>query len=202
MPSTLCRRPDVAALAFVDTETTGVHPGRHAWEIAIIRREEDGKERVANYMLPVDLSNADPFGLKIGGFYDRHPQGRYLSRKTSIPAAGLTSLPQAAEWVAQFTHGAHLVGAVPNFDSEVLDKLLRSQGLIPAWHYHLIDVEALAVGYLSARHGVPVDLPWKSDALSQACGVSPPTEEERHTAEGDARWAMRWYDAIVKGEDA
>jgi hypothetical protein len=33
-----------APLCFVDTETTGVHPGRRAWEVAIIRRDPDGYE--------------------------------------------------------------------------------------------------------------------------------------------------------------
>lgn len=195
----------MAAIAFVDTETTGVHPGRKAWEVAIIRRGADGKEQTGHYMLPVDLSEADPFGLKIGGFYDRHPQGQNIAGKIPFVQT-MPALNEAARWIARLTHGAHLVGAVPNFDSEVLDKLLRSQGLIPGWHYHLIDVEALAVGYLAGRRpfdrNEPVALPWKSDDLSRACGVEPPTEDERHTAMGDARWAQRWYDAIVTGEDA
>ncbi|HTE66667.1 MAG TPA: hypothetical protein VK736_10485, partial [Candidatus Binatia bacterium] len=80
----------------------------------------------------------------------------------------------------------------------------------PAWHYHLIDVEALAVGWLSglrsettlatgAYAGFVPSLPWDSDDLSRACGVEPASEAERHTALGDARWAMRLYDAIVGG---
>ncbi|MGN0126047.1 MAG: hypothetical protein ACI38R_22625 [Rhodococcus sp. (in: high G+C Gram-positive bacteria)] len=41
--------------------------------------------------------------------------------------------------------------------------------------------------------------PWRSDDLSRACGVEPPTEDERHTALGDARWVKRWYDHIMGG---
>jgi hypothetical protein len=33
--------------------------------------------------------------------------------------------------------------------------------------------------------------------LSFAVGVEPPRVGERHTAMGDARWAMRLYDAIT-----
>jgi len=204
----------MTALCFIDTETTGVHPGRQAWEIAMIRREGEA-ERSIEFFVDVDLSAADPFGLKIGGFYDRHPVGRFLTPRTgarSMPTAkdGGTFLDRAtaARVVAQYTHGAHLVGAVPNFDSETLDPLLREHGYLPGWHYHLIDVEPLAVGWLhghAAAMGTPADvitasnLPWKSDELSRHCGVEPPTEEERHTAMGDARWAMRLYDAITKG---
>jgi len=185
----------MTALAFVDTETTGVHPGRLVWEVAVIRREPDGTEKVLNVQVHgVDLSEADPFGLKVGGFYDR-----YLG--LSQPA-GVRCKPEAevARLVERATRGAHVVGVVPNFDTEVLDVMLRRHRLIPAWHYHLIDVEALAVGYLSGRAEhegyTPITLPWKSDELSRACGVEPPSEDERHTALGDARWAMRWYDAI------
>jgi hypothetical protein len=86
--------------------------------------------------------------------------------------------------------------------------MLRRHKLAPAWHYHLVDVEALAVGYLHGRHSdvilpdegyARISPPWKSDDLSRAVGVEPATDDERHTALGDARWAMRLYDAITGG---
>lgn len=196
---------DTAPLCFVDTETTGIHPQRLPWEIAIIRREPDGTQTEHQMFLKVDLSKADPFGLRVGRFYDRHPMALFgWDNREAWEAC--THPADAAEKVERLTRGAHLVGAVPNFDAEVLDRLLRRNGLLPAWHYHLVDVEALAVGYLAgiqrARHqlGLAVDprpaLPWKSDDLSRACGVEPAADEDRHTALGDARWAMRLYDAI------
>ena len=209
-------------IVFLDTETDGVHPGRKVWEIAMIRRDGVG-ERELSMFVDIDLSTADPFGLKVGGFYDRHPLGQYLAGATDSAhvdpwsPAGAVTPGYAADVVARWTHGAHIVGAVPNFDAEVLAGLLRDNGLTPAWHYHLIDIESMAVGYLSglSAHGhssdtcaetpncdgdeMPLPLPWKSDALSRAVGVEPPTEEERHTAMGDARWAQRVYDAITGG---
>lgn len=205
-----------APLCFIDTETTGVHPDRQVWEVAMIRREEDHEHEV-QFFVDVDLSSADPFGLKVGRFYDRHPMGRWIAGgggPITIPRGGdrgnHLDRYYAALTVAKFTHGAHLVGAVPNFDAETLAPLLRDEQLNPSWHYHLVDVEALAVGFLAGRRqtwsGVnvgtrpePTPLPWKSDDLSQACGVEPASEEERHTALGDARWAMRLYDAITGG---
>lgn len=199
-----------APICFLDTETDGVHPHRAVWEVAMILRGDDGQVE-ASFFVEIDLSTADPFGLKVGRFYDRHPLGLWLSGHSSYEDhpepddedTFYVSAGEAAHWVARMTHGAHVVGAVPNFDTEVLDRLLRSHGLIPSWHYHLIDVEALAVGYLSNEADpVTLDLitpPWKSDNLSSACGVEPPSEEERHTALGDARWAMRLYDRITGG---
>ena len=193
-------------IVFVDCETDGVHPGRKPWEIAIIRRDDDGEEREISFFVEIDLSTADPFGLKIGGFYERHPIGRAITalgplvnwpsdQPRSIGAIYVTRR-RAAELVARWTHGAHWVGAVPNFDTEVLDRLLREQGFAPAWHYHLIDVEAMAVGYAAGK-GIGIELPWKSDELMNAIGVGSPTEAERHTALGDARWARRAYDAVM-----
>lgn len=190
-------------LCFIDTETTGVHPGRLAWEIAMIRRDEAGDRTSVIQVTNVDLSNADPFGLNIGRFYQRHvsyreaPAARLVSSEDKV--LYLEEKP-AAWYVERVTRGAHLVGAVPSFDAATLDPMLRRHGLVPAWHYHLIDVEALAVGCLAAMRRL-VEPPWNSDDLSRGCGVEPPGDDERHTALGDARWAMRLYDAICGTED-
>lgn len=178
-------------LCFIDTETTGVHPDRRVWEVAMIRRDDVGERELVIQIGNVDLSNADPFGLKVGGFYERAAKYGRVPEGTRV-----MSEVAAAKYVEEWTRGAHLVGAVPNFDADCLDKMLRRHLLIPAWHYHLVDVEAMAVGYLNAQ-GNKISPPWKSNELAQACGVELPTEEERHTALGDAKWAMRWYDAMT-----
>jgi hypothetical protein len=183
-----------APLCFVDTETDGVHPDRRPWEIALIRRDPDGTETTWAEFVQIDLSTSDPFGLRVGRFYDRHPLGHTIAR--GRPYAPAATRAAAAVRVAQLTHGAHLVGMVPNFDAEVLDRLLRDQGLAPAWHHHLIDVEPLVVGYLAAQ-GRPTAPPWKSTDLTEAIGVPAPSENERHTALGDARWARAAYDAVM-----
>ena len=199
-------------LAFIDTETTGVHPDRRVWEVAIIRRDDDGETERLIQVRDVDLSSADPFGLKVGGFYDRHAQyGPQAKTQDEADARGdLMTEQQAAFHVERLTRGAHLVAAVPSFDAGCLDPMLRRHGLIPAWHYHLIDVEAMAVGWLAAQQGAAreagwgvaelgaaITPPWKSDELSRLCGTEPPADDERHTALGDARWAMRWYDVMT-----
>lgn len=189
-----------APICFVDTETDGVHPDREPWEIAIIRREPDGRETTWAQFVEIDLSTADPFGLRVGRFYDRHPIGRYLSGHSNpdVPLGLGQSVtrPLAARHVARLTHGAHLVGAVPNFDAEILARLLREQKLTPAWHYHLIDVESLAVGYL-AGEGRPLAPPWDSSYLLEALGVPATPDDQRHTALGDARWVRALYDAVM-----
>ena len=158
--------------------------------IAFIDTETEWHTFVTN-----DLSTADPYGLRVGRFYERHPVGRALAGEMVPDTTALLS--ETAHRVAALTHGTHLVGAVPNFDAELLDRLLRDQGLIPAWHYHLIDVENLAVGYLAGQGHVFIP-PWSSESLTEALGVTASTEDERHTAMGDARWAQRIYDHVME----
>jgi hypothetical protein len=199
--SPAAERP-VAPLAFIDTETDGVHPGKRPWEIAIIRREPDGREIEWSAFIEIDLSTADPFGLRVGRFYGRHPKGRVLATSDLdvVPDLDYEEWPTrgAAHVVARLTHGAHLVAATPSFDAEVFDRLLRDHGLAPAWHYHLIDIGVLAMGALAAK-GQVFRPPYKSDELTEALGVELATDEERHTAMGDTRWVKRVYDAVMGG---
>lgn len=209
----------VAPVVFLDTETDGTYDARRPWEVGMIRRAPGQPEQEMQFFVDIDLDQTpDLFGLRVGGFFERHPVGRWMSD----PAAPLRRpIPKAWEWadvigpgelvapgraaleVSRWTHGAHVIGAVPDFDTETLRPRLRSVGLLPGWHYHLIDIEAMVVGYLLGRGTDPgeVALPWSSDDLSRAIGVEPAPEEERHTALGDARWVARMWDAMHGGLD-
>jgi hypothetical protein len=171
-------------------------PDRLPWEIAMIRVDDDGTRNEHSFMVnPVDLSKADPKSLQIGGFYQRHPYGQYLSgEKDHIQAHKIRDSYNAAVTVAEMTHGAKLVCINPVFDDLVLANLLRGQKMVPAWHYHPQDIAGIAVGYLAAKGELPAN--WKSDELAAACGVEAPSSDERHTALGDCRWTERWWIAL------
>jgi DNA polymerase III epsilon subunit-like protein len=184
-----------AKLCFIDCETTSLRADRRAWEIGIITRNlgfaPDAPFHWFVDAQDLDLGNADPMALKIGGFYDRHPQYA-VPQSQDEPGREFHVLQQ----VELVTRGAHLIGAVPSFDAELLGNRMREHGLAPSWHYHLIDIEALMIGVLRA-YGQDIPLPWKSDVLSQTLGVEPTGEDERHTALGDARWAERVWDRVM-----
>lgn len=105
------------------------------------------------------------------------------------------------------------VGAVPNFDADVLGERMRQRNICPSWHYHLIDVETLVVGWVQykAQHirrtepNIRLEpwppLPWDSEGLSRAVGVEPPAADQRHTALGDARWCRDVYDAVMNPKE-
>lgn len=195
----------MSRICFIDTETTSLRPDRRAWDIALIVREDGAEDFEYQWFVgaqDLDLGNADPFALRIGHFYDRHPS----ARTGDMFNDGEDPESYVMRQVELLTRGAHLIGAVPNFDADVLGARMRANGVMPSWHYHLIDVETLVVGYLAGwqRHSpdvVPLDgspsLPWTSEELSRAVGVEPPSGEERHTAIGDARWAKAMYDAVL-----
>lgn len=201
----------MSRIVFVDTETTSLRPDRRAWDVALIVREPGSDDREFQWFIEaqdLDLGNADPFSLRIGHYYDRHPAG--ASPDLFVPHVQ----PEAfvMRQVEYWTRGAHLVGAVPNFDADVLGTRMRANGILPSWHYHLIDVEALTVGWINGCGARAADEalmrdedpqlidrgrcapPWDSAALSEAIGVK---REDGHTAIGDARWARDIYDKVM-----
>lgn len=208
-------------LVFIDTETTGLDIDRHEiWEIALIVRGHPLPDRNGEYVvqLPHDRSTGDLIGMKIGGYFERSYHWRHPTEQNAIKMGerggfqGSRSVRDALNEIGWLTHGAHLIGAVPDFDAYRLARLMRKHGELNTWHYHLVDIENLMVGYLRGRqaeffdHGdirtqaepaAVVTLPWKSDELSKLVGVDPPSDEERHTALGDARWAERVYDKVM-----
>lgn len=214
----------MSRLVYLDSETTGLDPDRHEmWELAIIDGDNEWE-----WQLPVDLSRADPSALRIGRFYDRRgalpgvPSGevhvgagvrlrRYNGGEWRRLGDGSKAIQKEAQNVAGLLDGAHVVGAIPWFDcghGGFVSRWLRAHGQQNTCHYHLIDVEALAVGYLHGRWkfgeigrpqdewGKVTEPPWSSDDLSRAVGVNP-DDFARHTALGDARWAKAIDEAVT-----
>lgn len=180
-------------LVFLDTETTSLRPDRRAWEIGLIVREPGKPDwQLTSFIdsVDLDLGNADLMSLKIGKFYERHPHGTGVVRKGETVVGEYEALKE----VERLTRDAIIVGAVPNFDTEVLANRMRVNGICPSWHYHLVDVEALAAGALK--------LPpkWNFDSVLDAFGLTY-DEADRHTALGDARMVRDLYDAVMTKRD-
>lgn len=188
-----------ADICFLDTETLGLDPAAPVWEFAATRRNTSGNE--THYHAFIDHT-PEPWIHDLperfaNDYRDRFPEPGSVDR---------LSVPQAVALIDTATSGAHIVGANPSFDTQRLAYLFETCGATPAWHYHLLDVENLAVGYLAGRAargdldaGLAMPgLPWKSDRLSHAIEVDP-AEFDRHTAGGDVAWARAQYDQIMGG---
>jgi hypothetical protein len=208
-----------APLVFVDTETTALHHGRRAWEVAMIRTEpgQTVGRGLSFFVGDVDLANADPKSLQIGRFYNRHPlyNGTYEGDNVHSwvhpaplerPGPKLLTESQAARVVEQWTRGAHLVGAVPSFDAEVLDGMLHRHKLSASWHYHLIDVEALAVGYLHGRFNGTTDVSGlgitPAETVTDQTFVDEPREVIAREFQVDLPWNSEQLSRLVGVEPA
>ncbi len=188
-------------LVFLDTETTGLDREHHRiWEIgAVVRTDHDDVDY--QWMIRPELRGADPNGLRIGRYYER--MGRVRSsypvgsgwRIEHPEEIGAYTSDQIATELALLLDGVTLVGAVPDFDAEMLRRFLRRNGQAATWHYHLVDVETLAAGALRQAP------PWGFDDLLAKFGLVY-DEADRHTALGDARMVRDLYDAVLAYRDA
>lgn len=181
----------VRPLVFLDTETTGLHAGRRAWEIGMIKTYPGAGRRDQTYrafveVYDLDLANAEPMGLRIGGFYDRHP---YYGGVSS--AGWVRSERLIMDEVESMTRGATIVGAVPSFDMELLGNAFRRHGLAPSWHHRLVDVETMAAVCLGEMPGLR--------SLGDYCRALDITVENegRHTALGDAKLCRKLYGHVM-----
>lgn len=194
-----------APLVFLDTETTGLTLNDDIWEIAAIRREPDGTETELHIFVEHDRKKCEQLPPSFREDHDARYRDHQAYTRNQAASAFLDIVRNGRP---------HIVGAVPNFDTERLAWLLRgwSSDWQPTWHHHLIDVENLAVGYLARelalkiaggdpdRHTITeaIAAPWDSDDLSRAVGIDP-ARFERHNAMGDVHWAMAIYDAVMGG---
>lgn len=179
-------------LVFLDTETTSLRHDRRAWEIALITRDTENGDLEHSWFVDaddLDLGNADLNSLRIGRFYDRHPDVCPFPDTDPFGAATIAE-PDVLRMLEHSLRGATIVGAVPNFDAEVLGTRMRAHGICPSWHYHLVDVETLAAGALKQPP------PWGFDDLLAVFGLKY-AEADRHTALGDARMVRDLYDAVL-----
>ncbi|MFG2054786.1 hypothetical protein ACGFI9_12215 [Micromonospora sp. NPDC048930] len=209
----------MTTIVALDLETSGLDPDRHhIWEIgAVVRDHRDpaycGRWQI---MMRPNLTDADPVALRVGRYYERAPRhfasrngcGAYvIARPAALIGSAATPAPPpvapigettrtaVAGWLAVILDGATIVGANPAFDAAFMTRFLRSHGHAPTWHHHLVDVAALAAGYL-ARTGDSVAPPWRTGDLAAALDLHC-EPELRHTALGDADWALAIYDTVM-----
>lgn len=187
---------DPRTLVWLDCETTKLGPGRIPWEVALIRRPAGGDVRddvPFGWMVDVsdlDLGNADPMSLRIGGFYDRHPQ---MAKDPGVKS--VHRLPLVLRELEKLARGAVVMGSNPGFDTELLDPLMRAYGILPSWHYHPVDLPSMCEGWLRGQ-GRPLPAKLSSDELARAVGVEP-DKYRRHTALGDCQLFRAVYEAMA-----
>lgn len=173
-------------LAFTDTETISLRSGdKVIWDFAVVLREGNLRDE-HQFFIEADFGAADPHSLKIGHFYER---GGYSLN--FFPRA------EAAQRIEHVLRGRHLVGSCPSFDEERVRLLCQSNNYCPSWHYQSHEIEDICIGFCRGKGESVPDLPIDTDEMSLRIGVEPPSESERHTALGDARWVERMWEKVV-----
>lgn len=187
--------------AFVDIESTRADHAKRIWELALIVDRHNGKPVECEWLIEsssLDLGNADPKALEVGGFYQRHPQ----AARGFIHTGDLYPEYVALAEFEHLTRHAVLFANNTPFDTSGLDTRMRAVNILPSWHYKPKDVIDMAHGWLLGR-GIEVpakdDGTWSSEAISLACGVDP-ADYDRHTALGDCRWIRALFLTITTGK--
>lgn len=190
-------------LVFLDIEATSLDVlTARPWEVAMIERWPDGRERSTELMVSdVDTSDAEPEALEVGRFAERHaPGGRARWYEEKIVAL----------WVARRLSPEQGLGRpvvvgsnVAGYDLPVITAMLARHaryigriGAAPSWHHHPIDLVTWTQAREAASPFSTVSLGAGSYDLSEMAGVPRPAGAVAHTAMGDVLWARAWWDAV------
>jgi DNA polymerase-3 subunit epsilon len=168
-------------LAFLDTETTGLTPGRHeVIEVAALVGD-----RLYHWMVrPERLEDAEPKALEVNG-YARFPE-RWEGAKT---------MKEVGPEIMAALKGTVIVGHNVGFDLDMLNGHMRKVGLNPHLPYPKVDTVTLAYTRL-----VPLGLEKLSlDTIRAFLGWS---KEGAHTAVKDVKDTERLYRLLTRTSTA
>ncbi|RZT26906.1 hypothetical protein EV649_0654 [Kribbella sp. VKM Ac-2569] len=184
------------ATLFVDLETTSVREpwlpgGRQIWQVAVIRREDDGRETAYNRFVrldELDLSAATERALEISRFH-RHPS---LNGSEQDVSSGR----EVAELMVELTADEPLwVGAAPWMDATDVLHLMHLNGLVAddaadvPWDFRLVCVISQLLGR--------TNLPPTADVgeMSAAVGIDQ-SSYAIHDALADTYFVRDVFDAL------
>lgn len=179
-------------IAVVDTETTGTDPRVHQmWELGLVVVDADDPARDPEpfwCQVAPDLSAADPGALQVGRYFER---AGTLREDSARRRSGWSTAPHESALAGQAAHklaGTRFASCNVSFDVPFVQRWLREQGTVGAWHYSPIDIKSLCYGchpeLLGASTG-DIALGMGVD-VDQALAWFDLHEEGRHSAIADA----------------
>lgn len=181
-------------LIFLDTETCGLGVTDPIWEVAVIRRDDEGTSSRTVFQVRHNPKAA----LELPEWFRADHDARYVF-KDALKRTEAAELLRGL--LAPNSEGkAVIVGAAPDFDvTRISRQLLDDLPSGDLWDHHLIDVTTLALGARGFGARVRrVTLPWSLDNACRAYGVDP-KGGERHSAMFDAELVEDLFDAVTVG---
>lgn len=189
----------MSILVAIDTETLGLAVHHPIWELALIRREPDGAQVEHHWYVRHDDLAGDP---DLPESFRADYEARYDKSAAILPHDLATILRHLLRPIDG--QQPILIGSNPSFDAERIG-LHVGKDIPDLWHYRTIDVATLTAGWIAGRrsaervvtgpHEGVLAPPWKSDDLAATIGVK--AGPGRHTALGDARWALAVWDSVM-----
>lgn len=208
----------MALLLFNDNETTGLDfINDEVWQVHFLAART-GETRAFDSFTRLITHDTEKMKKLPEKFQKIHSDIWSNPDYTGLVRTPFAAMKEFLEWREQITQEgekAHFIAANPTFDSIMLmnNQIIPWSVFYQVFDYHLIDIEAFALGWLrhqelnlswsvpSVEALTPREsfLPFKSDDLSKALGIYN-EDAHRHDAISDTEWLVAMWKAMNGGK--
>ena len=208
----------MALLLFNDNETTGLDfINDEVWQVHFLAART-GETRAFDSFTRLITHDTEKMKKLPEKFQKIHSDIWSNPDYTGLVRTPFAAMKEFLEWrenIANEGEKAHFIAANPTFDSIMLmnNQIIPFSVFYQIFDYHLIDIEALALGWLrhqelnlswsvpSAEALTPREsfLPFKSDDLSKALGIYN-EDAHKHDAISDVDWLVAMWKAMNGGK--
>ncbi len=208
----------MALLLFNDNETTGLDfINDEVWQVHFLAART-GETRAFDSFTRLITHDTEKMKKLPEKFQKIHYDIWSNPDYTGLVRTPFAAMKEFLEWREQITQEgekAHFIAANPTFDSIMLmnNQIIPWSVFYQVFDYHLIDIEAFALGWLrhqelnlswsvpSVEALTPREsfLPFKSDDLSKALGIYN-EDTHRHDAISDTEWLVAMWKAMNGGK--
>ena len=208
----------MALLLFNDNETTGLDfINDEVWQVHFLAART-GETRAFDSFTRLITHDTEKMKKLPEKFQKIHSDIWSNPDYTGLVRTPFAAMMEFLEWresIANEGEKAHFIAANPTFDSIMLmnNQIIPFSVFYQIFDYHLIDIEALALGWLrhqelnlswsapSVEALTPREsfLPFKSDDLSKALGIYN-EDAHKHDAISDVDWLVAMWKAMNGGK--
>ena len=208
----------MALLLFNDNETTGLDfINDEVWQVHFLAART-GETRAFDSFTRLITHDTEKMKKLPEKFQKIHSDIWSNPDYTGLVRTPFAAMKEFLEWresIANEGEKAHFIAANPTFDSIMLmnNQIIPFSVFYQIFDYHLIDIEAFALGWLrhqelnlswsvpSVEALTPREsfLPFKSDDLSKALGIYN-EDAHKHDAISDVEWLVAMWKAMNGGK--
>ena len=208
----------MALLLFNDNETTGLDfINDEVWQVHFLAART-GETRAFDSFTRLITHDTEKMKKLPEKFQKIHSDIWSNPDYTGLVRTPFAAMKEFLEWresIANEGEKAHFIAANPTFDSIMLmnNQIIPFSVFYQIFDYHLIDIEAFALGWLrhqelnlswsvpSVEALTPREslLPFKSDDLSKALGIYN-EDAHKHDAISDTEWLVAMWKAMNGGK--